>query len=76
MHICLPILGVGQNGRMTQGPVFAYSDDLGDTFYGADGRRLTLPLTVNPIPRHYAGRTVEPAQSHFEVWASLVREFN
>ncbi|MCP4787374.1 MAG: hypothetical protein GY903_05920 [Fuerstiella sp.] len=76
MHICLPILGVGQSGRMTQGPVYAYSDDLGDTFYGAEGKRLALPLTVNPIPGHYADRTIEPARSHFEVWASLVREFD
>ncbi len=76
MHLCLPILGVGQNSRMTHGPVYAYSDDLGDTFYGADGKRLKLPLTVNPIPGHYADRAVEPAKSHFDLWGALVREFD
>jgi hypothetical protein len=75
MHVCLALLGVIEGGEVTHRPVYAYSDDLGETFYRADGERLELPLTHNPIPGHNADRTLEPARSHFEVWTSLVKEF-
>ena len=75
MHVSLSLLGVIEGGEVAQRPVYAYSDDLGDTFYSADGEPLELPLTHNPIPGHNADRTIGPAKSYFEVWASLVREF-
>ncbi|NNJ86032.1 MAG: hypothetical protein HKP20_02575 [Akkermansiaceae bacterium] len=75
MHVSLALLGVIEGGEVTHRPVYAYSDDLGDTFHGADGKRLTLPLTHNPIPGHNADRTLEPMRSHFELWSSLVKEF-
>jgi hypothetical protein len=73
MHICLALMGVIDDAEVTHRPVYAYSDDNGDTFRSADGKRLTLPLTHNPIPGHNADRTLEPARSHFEVWVSLVK---
>ena len=57
-------------------PTLAVHVDLDETFYSADGKQLELPLTVNPIPGHYADRTIEPANSHFKLWESLVREFD
>ena len=72
MHVCLALLGVVKDGLVTHRPTYAYSDDLGDTFYSADGKLLELPLTHNPIPGHCADRTLEPAKSHFDVWSALV----
>lgn len=74
MHVSLALIGVLENANVTHRPVYAYSDDNGDSFYSADGKRLTLPLTHNPIPGHNADRSLEPARSHFEAWISLVRE--
>ncbi len=76
MHVGLAVLGVIEGGEVAHRPVYAYSDDLGETFHRADGEPLKLPLTNNPIPGYNADRTLEPARTHFEVWASLVRELN
>ena len=73
MHIQMGIWGVGERGRMTDGPVYAYSDDHGDTFHRADGKRLKLPLTVNPVPGHHASMAFHSTRKRFNVWISLVR---
>lgn len=74
MHVQMPIYGVGKEGEMTQGPVYAYSDDLGETFHRADGTRLALPLTVNPIPGHNASMNHHAARQWFDLWMSLIQE--
>ena len=74
MHLQMPILGVGKEGRMTHGPVYAYSDDLGETFHRADGTPLQLPLTVNPIPGHDAHIEHHSSKQWFDVWMSLIQE--
>ncbi len=74
MHVQMPILGVGRESRMTQGPVYAYSDDLGETFHRADGTPLRLPLTVNPIPGHDAHIEHHSSEQWFDVWMSLIQE--
>jgi len=73
MHVQMGIWGVGENGRMTNGPVYAYSDDLGDTFRRADGTRLKLPLTVNPVPGHHADMAFHSTRQWFDLWTSLLR---
>jgi len=73
MHVQMGIWGVGENGRMTNGPVYAYSDDLGDTFHRADGVRLRLPLTVNPVPGHHADMRFHSTRQWFSLWVSLMR---
>ncbi len=75
MHIRMPILGVGEDGRLTSGPVYAYSDDSGRSFHAADGTPLLLPLTVNPIPSHNADMSNGPLKKRYDLWISLVREF-
>jgi len=75
MHVELPIRGVGKDGRMTSGPVYAWSDDLGRTFHAADGTPLRLPLTVNPIPGHDATLKSSAGKPHFDLWVSLVRKY-
>ncbi len=73
MHVQMVIWGVGEAGRMTNGPVYAYSDDLGKTFHRADGTRLRLPLTVNPIPEHQADMASHSTRQWFDLWTSLIR---
>ena len=67
------IHGVGEGARLVNGPVYAYSDDLGDTFHRADGARLRLPLTVNPVPGHHADVNCHSTRKWFELWTSLLR---
>jgi len=74
MHVRMAILGVGEEGRMTSGPVYAYSDDLGQSFHAADGKPLKLPLTVNPIPSHSGSTASGPLKTRYDLWASLVKE--
>ena len=74
MHVRMAILGVGVDGRMTSGPVYAYSDDLGQSFHAADGKLLKLPLTVNPIPSHDGSTASGPLKTRYDLWASLVKE--
>ncbi len=74
MHVQMPIFGVGREGRVTQGPIYAYSDDLGETFHRADGTPLRLPLTVNPIPGHDAHIEHHSSKQWFDVWMSLIQE--
>ena len=74
MHIQVPIRGVGEAGRMSDGPIYAYSDDLGDRFHRADGTPLTLPLTVNPVPGYQADINVHMSRQWFDLWVSLLRE--
>jgi len=73
MHVRMAILGVGEDGRMTSGPVYAYSDDLGQSFRAADGKPLKLPLTVNPIPSHDGNTSSGPLKTRYDLWASLVK---
>ncbi len=75
MHLEMPILGVGEDGEMTSGPIYAYSDNFGKTFHAADGRKLELPLTVNPIPSHNADITAGTFKKYFDLWISLIREY-
>ena len=74
MHVRMAILGVGQDGRMTSGPVYAYSDDLGQSFHAADGKPLKLPLTVNPIPSHNGNTASGSLKARYDLWASLLKE--
>jgi hypothetical protein len=73
MHVTMGTLGVGKDGRMTDGPLYAYSDDLGRSFHAASGKRLKLPLTVNPIPSHNASISSGPLKARYDLWTSLVK---
>jgi len=73
MHVKMSIWGVGERARLTDGPVYAYSDDKGETFHRADGTPLKLPLTVNPIPGHDAHMDRHQSRQWFALWTSLIR---
>jgi hypothetical protein len=72
MHLQMELCGVREGGQVENVLMYAYSDDLGKTFHRADGKRLLLPLTMNPIPSHNADQTLEPTKSHFDLWRSLI----
>lgn len=74
MHVNLGIRGVGDRGRIVDGPVYAWSDDLGDTFHRADGTPLSLPLTVNPVPGHHADLNYHSTRQWLDLWRSLLRQ--
>lgn len=74
MHIQFAIRGVGEGGQIVDGPMYAFSDDHGQTFRRADGSELQLPLTVNPIPDHNADNSLMSGQKRFSLWRSLIRE--
>ncbi len=48
MHIQVPHFALDKNNRVVNMQLYAYSDDEGKTFYGANGKMLALPLTANP----------------------------
>lgn len=73
MHVQMGIWGPTEGGRLTDGPVYAYSDDQGESFHRADGTPLRLPLTVNPIPGHHADMNFHSTRQWFNLWTSLVR---
>ena len=73
LHFQVPIRGVGQDAKITDGPLYAYSDDLGETFHGVDGKELQLPLTVCPVPNHCADISVAPRKRWFDLWLSLMK---
>ncbi len=74
MHVQLPIRGLGQDVRIIDSSVYAYSDDGGRTFWRADGSKLKLPLTVNPAPAHLADVNGHLTQEYWELWLSLLRQ--
>jgi hypothetical protein len=73
MHVEMGIHGVGEDARIVNGPVYAYSDDLGNTFHRADGTKLRLPLTVNPVPNHHADVRHHDTDTWLRVWTSLLQ---
>jgi hypothetical protein len=73
MHVKMGIHGVGEDARVVNGPVYAYSDDLGNTFRRADGTKLKLPLTVNPVPNHHADVNYHDTDTWLGVWTSLLQ---
>ena len=74
MHVRVPIRGLGRNARILDSQVYAYSDDLGQTFHRADGSRIHLPLTVNPAPAHNADMRKHLTQAYWKLWRSLLQE--
>jgi hypothetical protein len=74
LHLHLQISGLSRTGHNRLSSVYAWSDDMGQTFHAADGSPLQLPLTINPAPRHYAERT-GTTQQWWNLWVSLIEEF-
>ena len=51
--------------------LYAYSDDDGKTFYGANGKKLALPLTANPGGGNACLRSEENLK-YWNLWISLL----
>lgn len=54
LHVRMQISGLDAAGYNRLSRVYAWSDDLGDSFHRADGSAVRLPLTINPAPEHNA----------------------
>jgi len=72
MHLRMQIRGLDENGRIVDARVYAWSDDLGQTFHRADGAPVALPLTVNPAPNHNANNNSYRQRIYWELYQSLL----
>ncbi len=72
MHVRMQVQGLGENARLANALVYAWSDDGGHTFHRADGARVELPLTVNPAPDHNADVNNHATARWWELWYSLL----
>lgn len=74
MHVRMRIRGLTENNRITDSQVYAWSDDLGQSWHRADGTRLRLPLTINPASSHNADLRLHETERLWNLWLSLLSE--
>jgi hypothetical protein len=74
MHVLMRIRGLAEDARLVDGDVYAWSDDLGQTFHRADGTPVQLPLTLNPVPTHNADLEDPATKERWDLWVSLIRD--
>lgn len=73
LHVQVPMFALDKNDRTTNLELYAYSDDGGETFFGADGSQLALPLTTNPGPGNACIQTPRNLK-RWNLWVSLLGE--
>jgi hypothetical protein len=73
MHVQVPLFALDKNNRNKDFQLYAYSDDAGKTFYGADGNKLALPLTANAGKGNACIRT-EKNLKRWNLWVSLLNK--
>lgn len=74
LHLHLQISGLNQEGYNGLSGLYAWSDDLGATFYRADGSQVVLPLTINPSPKNHAGVYLSDHLQWWNLWMGLLTE--
>jgi hypothetical protein len=74
MHVRMRISALLEEARVDDGDVYAWSDDRGETFHRADGSRVALPLTLNPVPAHHADASHSPTTERWDLFLSLIRD--
>lgn len=73
MHIQVPHFALDKNNRVTNMQLYAYSDDEGETFHGANGKKLALPLTANPGEGNACLHS-EQNIKYWNLWVSLLNK--
>ena len=73
-HVAMPLHGLGSHNRLVDTVLYAWSDDLGETWHRADGSEVRLPLTLNPSPSHNAAWTNYGTSQRVKLWLSLLAE--
>ncbi|MEM1210753.1 MAG: discoidin domain-containing protein [Planctomycetota bacterium] len=74
LHVHMQLTGLNRDGYNRISSVYAWSDDLGQTFYRANGTELKLPLTINPAPEHNAETRAGSTRQWWDLWISLIRD--
>ncbi len=74
MHVRMPIRGLVEDAQLVDADVYAWSDDLGQTFHRADGTTVAVPLTLNPVPNHNADAGKKMTKERWDLWISLLRD--
>jgi len=72
MYVNISKRGIDRYGRYVFTPLFAYSDDNGETFHRADGSMVLLPLTNNPAPDYHADVNAGLNRRWLNQWKSLI----
>ena len=73
LHVQVSLFTLDTNNRVTDTPLYAYSDDGGKTFHSAAGRSVALPLTVNPGPGNVSIETPENLEQ-WNLWVTLLEK--
>jgi hypothetical protein len=73
MHVKVNLFGVQEEGFYHHSKLYAYSDDMGKTFYRADGRPVELPLTSIPAPAYNASLDRNRNGQWLELWLDVLR---
>lgn len=74
LHVRMRIRGLGEDSRILDTQVYAWSDDLGRSWHRADGSQLSLPLMTNPAASHNADIRRDGTQARWQLWVSLLEE--
>lgn len=74
LHVRMPLHALGEDNRILDNIMYAWSDDLGQTFHSVDGTPLQLPLTLNPAPDHNADVMTGARSAYWDSWVSLLEE--
>jgi hypothetical protein len=73
LHVHMAIEGLDEAGYVRYSGVYAWSDDLGETFHRADGSVVKVPLTINPAPEHNADIRKDSSRQWWDLWVGLLR---
>lgn len=73
MHVRVNLFGIEEEGFYDHSRLYAFSDDMGRTFFRADGSPVTLPLTSNPAPAHNANVARNANGQWLELWLDVLR---
>jgi hypothetical protein len=73
MHVRVNLFGVEEEGFYDHAKLYAFSDDMGRTFFRADGTPVKLPLTTNPAPAHNASLDRNRNGQWLELWLEVLR---
>jgi hypothetical protein len=73
MHVRVNLFGIQEQAYYDHNQIYAYSDDLGHTFFRANGHRVKTPLTTNPAPEYNASYEYQNNQQWLDLWLEVLK---